>query len=142
MMTSTDEQMQALLNILVEYNQCFYDRDINALEAMYCDSTGFVFWDNHPGCDSRNLGDHLRKVGDFFAAGKSTESGDVEPLIIDAPCAQVFENTAIITAIFRYKSTPSPGVRSTFVVRSVGTRWKIAHVHHSFDPSEVSGTKA
>lgn len=135
-MNATKEEKQSVIAVLESYNLCFYDRDIEALKAMYLDAAEFVFWDNHPDCDSASLDDHVAKVGKFFDIGKNTESGDVEPLIVESPQVQLLGETAVLTTNLRYRSAPKPGVRSTFVVRLDAGEWKIAHVHHSFDPSE------
>lgn len=135
-MNSTKDEKQSVMAVLEAYNQCFYNRDIEALKAMYVDAAEFVFWDNHPDCDSASFDDHVAKVGKFFDIGKNTESGDVEILIVESPRVQLLGETAVLTSTLRYKSAPKPGVRSTFVVRLDGGEWKIAHVHYSFDPSE------
>ena len=125
------------LDFINEYNQCFCDRDIEALKEMYATNAFTVFWDNHSGCDSGNLTDHLSKVSEFFQHGKQTESGAIEPLLIEDSQTRSSDGTLIVTALLRYQSAPTPGVRSIFVLMKDDHRWKAMHIHHSFDPNEV-----
>jgi len=124
------------LDFIAQYNQCFYDRDIEALRQLYDADTFTVFWDNHPGCDSRTFEDHFAKLSNFFQNGKQTESGEIEPLLIEDAAVTGSDGFAVVTAILRYKSAPTPGVRSTFVLIKRDDRWKAMHIHHSFDPNE------
>ncbi|MGH1483286.1 MAG: nuclear transport factor 2 family protein [Geminicoccales bacterium] len=126
----------SVLDFLESYNRCFYERDLKALREHYVDGSNFVFWDNHPNCDSTSLKDHLIKIERFFVNGKDSESGDIEPLIVDNPRIVICKNTALLTAMLRYASRPEPGVRSTFFLVYDTGRWKAAHIHHSFAPSE------
>ncbi|GIT92135.1 hypothetical protein JANAI62_25930 [Jannaschia pagri] len=136
-MTQDDDLETALRSFLDHYNQCFYDRDLEALRALYLSDDGLVFWDNHAGCDSTSLEDHVAKVSTFFATGKTTESGTIEPLLIEDLRARRRGDVAVLTSILRYRSAPRPGVRSTFVLGREGLAWRIMHVHHSFDPNET-----
>lgn len=125
------------LDFIGEYNLCFYHRDIDALKQLYATSAFTVFWDNHSGCDSRNLEDHFSKVSEFFQKGKQTESGEIEPLLIEDAQIRSSNGFALVTAFLRYQSAPTPGVRSTFVLIRDEGRWKAIHIHHSFDPNEA-----
>lgn len=122
--------------LLEAYNRCFLDRDLEGLRALYASDGDIVYFDNHPACDSAGPADHLAKVGAFFAHGKSTESGTVEPLIVEDFAAFAGEAAAVITAITRYAGFPVPGVRDTFVLQAENGAWRIRHIHFSFDPNE------
>lgn len=123
------------LAFLSAYNRCFYNRDIDALRALYATNQFTLFWDNHPGCDSINLEDHFAKVSAFFAKGKKTESGTIEPLLVEDPKVHATQGTLLVTAILRYARAPRTGVRSTFVLVDEAGQWKAIHIHHSFDPN-------
>ncbi|MEM1301727.1 MAG: nuclear transport factor 2 family protein [Pseudomonadota bacterium] len=131
------EAVEIGLAFIRAYNDCFYRRDLAGLRALYSDQAFTVFWDNHRECDSTTLDDHLGKVGAFFAHGKATESGAVEPLVIETPRAHLTDASLLITAVLRYHSAPRPGVRSTFCLVDEGGTWKAIHIHHSFDPNEA-----
>lgn len=119
------------------YNQCFYDRDVEALRRLYAARDFTQFWDNHAGCDSTRLQDHFERVATFFENGKTTESGTVEDLLIEDVQASATQDALVVTAVLRYGSAPRPGVRSTFVLFWETDGWKAVHIHHSFDPNEV-----
>ena len=133
----SSEVRQEGLDFIGEYNQCFYRRDIEALKQLYAASAFTVFWDNHSGCDSRNLEEHFTKVSVFFQQGKQTESREIEPLLIENAQIRSCDGFALVTAVLRYQSAPTPSVRSTFVLVRDEGRWKAIHIHHSFDPNEV-----
>jgi hypothetical protein len=122
--------------LLEAYNRCFYDRDLAALGALYASDGELPYFDNHPGCDSTTLRAHLEKVGAFFARGKPTESGGVEPLLIEKLTVFADVASAVMTVTLPYASRPKPGVRSTFVLQREDAGWRIRHVHFSFDPNE------
>ena len=42
-----------------------------------------IYFDNHKGNDTYTVEGHLNLISDFFENGKETESGAVEPLIIE-----------------------------------------------------------
>lgn len=126
---------QFFVNILDEYNQAFYDKDINKLREFYdSDNNVLIYFDNHMNNDTYNLEDHLRLISDFFENGKATESGGVEPLIIEN--LHVFHKTdaACLCFLARYKSFPDPAVRATMYLECLNNKWKIVHVHCSFEP--------
>ena len=124
-------------DFLDNYDQAFYDKDINKLKKFY-DSTSdvLVYFDNHKNNDTYCLDEHLRLISDFFENGKSTESGEVEPLIIEN--LHMFHKTdsACLCFIARYKSFPVPAVRATMYLECVDNEWKIMHVHCSFEPEK------
>jgi hypothetical protein len=118
------------------YNRCFYDRDLKSLRALYASDGNLVYFDNHPGCDSATLAHHLRQVDAFFARGKQTESGGIEPLLVEGLTVFASDASAIMLVTLRYASAPTPGVRATFVLQREGNSWRIRHIHFSFDPNE------
>lgn len=67
-----------------KYNECFYNKDIVSLKDFYVvQSNVLIYFDNHKGNDTYTLDAQLKLISDFFVKGKLTESGDVEPLIIE-----------------------------------------------------------
>lgn len=118
------------------YNRCFYDRDLQSLRALYASDGDLLYFDNHPGCDSPTLDHHLRQVGAFFARGKRTESGVIEPLLVEGLTVFASETAATMTVMLRYASAPRSGVRATFVLQREDNSWRIRHIHFSFDPNE------
>lgn len=118
------------------YNQCFYDKDMEALTSLYSPTLFTGFWDNHANCDSDRLDNHLAKLSEFFSQGKTTESGGIEPLRIEELKVRGANGFLLLTAVLRYNSAPIPGVRSTFVLVEEHGSWKAIHIHHSFDPNE------
>lgn len=122
---------------LDEYNQTFYDKDIAKLRDFY-DSVGnvLIYFDNHAGNDTDCLNQHLVLISDFFENGKETESDGVEPLIIEN--FHVFHRTdsACLCFIARYKSVPVPAVRTTMYLECIYDKWKVLHVHCSFEPEK------
>ncbi|MDJ0756290.1 MAG: nuclear transport factor 2 family protein [Ardenticatenaceae bacterium] len=127
----TNTRIKPFADLLDRYNQCFYDRDIESLRAMYVTDGVVPFFDNHLGCDSHNVQNHLDLVSDFFAKGEVVE------LIREN--FQVFTagNGACLTLILRYATNPTPGVRTTMFLEREDSGWKIRHVHHSNDPNET-----
>lgn len=125
------------LNLLNEYNQAFYDKDISKLKEFYDTSNNIlIYFDNHKNNDTYYLDEHLRLISDFFENGKATESGGVEPLIIEN--MNIFHKTdsACLCFIARYKSFPTPAVRTTMYLEYLNDKWKIMHVHCSFEPEK------
>jgi phosphopantetheine adenylyltransferase len=55
-----------------------------------------VFFDNHKNNDTFAVDKHLELISEFFTKGKSTESGDVEELIIEN--MNIFEINIIVYA--------------------------------------------
>lgn len=125
------------IDFLNAYNECFYVKDLVRLKDFY-DTKGntLVYFDNHKDNDTFSLDEHLVLISDFFRKGKSTESGDVEPLIIEG--LKVFHkgDAACLCFISRYKSFPDPAVRSTLYMEYMDNRWKIIHAHFSFQPEK------
>jgi len=73
------------VNFLDSYNECFYNRDIERLRDFYdTEANELIYFDNHKDNDTFTVEKHLELVFEFFTKGKQTESGDVEPLIIEA----------------------------------------------------------
>lgn len=122
--------------LLDAYNRCFYDRDLPGLRALYAGDGDVIYFDNHAGCDSSGLAHHLEQVGAFFASGKQTESGGIEPLLDEGLAVFASESAAVMTVMLRYASAPRPGVRATFVLQREDNSWRIRHIHFSFDPGE------
>ena len=102
-----------LADFLTRYNQCFYDRDIDALKLLYAPSSSVGFWDNHANCDTYELKEHIKKLSDFFENGKQTETGTVEPLLVENLRASSEDGFAVLTAVLRYQSAPRPGYTAT-----------------------------
>lgn len=125
------------MELLDNYNEAFYSKDINRLKEFYdTDTNVLIYLDNHKNNDTYYLDEHLRLIADFFENGKSTESGGVEPLIIEN--FNVFHkgDAACLCFIARYKSFPVPGVRTTMYLECNNNTWRIKHVHCSFEPEK------
>lgn len=125
------------IEFLKNYNQAFYDKDINQLKEFYDSANNvLIYFDNHKNNDTYCLEDHLRLIADFFKNGKATESGGVEPISIED--LQIFQKTdsACLCFITRYKSFPVPAVRATMYLECMENAWKIIHVHCSFEPEK------
>ena len=131
-----DSETAPFQDLLEAYHRCFLEKDLQALCALYASDGELVYFDNHAACDSVALQDHLRNVGTFFLQGKTTESGEVEPLLMADLAVFADASAAVMTLIMRYSSAPRPGVRSTFVLQREDSAWRIRHVHFSFDPNE------
>lgn len=128
---------QVFIDFLNQYNECFYNKDIDALKEFYdTQSNVLIYFDNHNGNDTYTLEEHLQLISDFFAKGKQTESGGVEPLIIENLNVFHKENAACLCFISRYKSFPVPAVRSTLYLECIKEKWKIMHAHFSFEPEK------
>lgn len=125
------------VNFLDSYNECFYNKDIEQLKDFYDNETNvLIYFDNHKGNDTFTVAEHLALISDFFTKGKQTESGDVEPLIIEN--LKVFHkvDAACLSFISKYKSFPVPAVRSTLYLEKQNDSWKIVHAHFSFQPKQ------
>ena len=127
---STDPRAQ-LGELLERYNQAFYQRDLEALRALYVSDGEVPYFDNHAGCDSPDLADHLCKVAAFLAGG------EVEPLAIEGVRFFVHGDAGCVVATVRYTGRPAPRVRGSFFVERRGQAWKIRHVHFSDDPNDA-----
>ncbi len=132
-MELTDKNaIQPFLALMDEYDKSFYDRNIDKFRSLYVADDAVVYFDNHADCDSNNFNDHERKITDFF------RNGNIVSLLREQVRVFVAGEMACITAILRYSSCPSPGVRTTYVLERDGNNlWKIRHVHYSSDPNEA-----
>lgn len=123
------------VGFLERYNECFYKKQIEHLKDFYDTKNNvLIYFDNHNDNDTFTVDEHLELISDFFTKGKKTESGGVEPLIIEN--LQVFsrEDAACLCFISKYKSFPVPAVRSTLYLECINDVWKIIHAHFSFQP--------
>jgi hypothetical protein len=118
------------LRLLDEYEQCFLTRSIDRFRSLHTGDGRLVFFDNHADCDSHSYNDHEAKVAQFFKNGTIVK--------LKRENVRVFAEgkMACITMSQRYASRPRPRVRTTFVLELEDARWKIRHMHHSFDPNE------
>lgn len=123
------------IDFLDAYNECFYNKDIIKLKDFYdSENNVLIYFDNHRGNDTYTLDEHLELISAFFKNGKSTESGAVEPLIIEELNIFHTNSSACLCFISKYKSFPVPAVRSTLYLECRGNSWKIIHAHYSFQP--------
>lgn len=133
--TVENKNNDIFIDFLNAYNECFYAKDLEKLKDFY-DTNGntLIYFDNHKGNDTFSLDEHLLLISDFFSKGKTTESGDVEPLIIEN--LKIFHrgDAACLCFISKYKSIPVPAVRSTLYLEHMDSEWKIIHAHFSFQP--------
>ena len=119
------------------YNQAWYSKDINKLSEFYdVEGNKLIYFDNHKGNDTYSLREHLMLISDFFSHGKQTESGEVEELIIENFNVFAKEDSACLCFIARYKSYPNPYVRMTMYIEKLQDKWKVMHVHCSFEPEK------
>ena len=121
-----------IIEFLDSYNDCFYKKDIQKLKTFYAEN--LIYFDNHKGNDTYNLNDHLKLLSEFFTKGKTTESGDVEPLIMENINIFRKNDAACICFMAKYKSFPDPAIRCTYYIEKTGGEWKILHSHGSFQP--------
>lgn len=123
------------LNYLNEYNKSWTDKDLEKLKEFY-DTTNnrLIYYDNHKNNDTYTLNDHLSLVSDFLTNGKETESGEVEELIIEDFNVFSKGDAACLCFIAKYKSFPTPYVRTTMYIEKIENNWKVLHVHCSFEP--------
>ena len=125
------------IDFLNAYNECFYKKNLEKLKGFYDTRNNIlVYFDNHKGNNTYNVEEHLALISEFFKNGKSTESGDVEPLIIEG--LKIFHkgDTACLCFISKYKSFPIPYIRSTLYLEYIDHSWKIVHAHFSFQPEK------
>lgn len=131
-----DEQ-KVFIDFLNSYNECFYLKNIEKLKRFYdCKNNVLIYFDNHKNNDTYDLEEHLSLLSNFFENGKTTESGDVEPLIIENLNIFHKEKTACLCFISKYESFPDPVVRSTLYLEYLKDGWKIVHAHYSFEPDK------
>ncbi len=123
----TDE---SLIDLFDRYNQCFYNRDADQLRDLYVDDDqGFVYFDNHPDCDSVALDDHLAKVEGFLSGDQVVE------LETEVLSTSVSGNAGCLFALVRYVDRAEPPVRMSLFAESNNSVWKIRHLHFSVDPN-------
>ena len=125
---------QFFTDFLNEYNGCRYDKDLEKLKTFYDPENTLIYFDNHKGNDTYTVNEHFELLLDFFVNGKNTESGGVEPLIINN--LNVFHkgDAACLCYIARYESCPTPAMRCTLYLECIKEEWKIYHAHCSFQP--------
>ena len=126
---------QFFIDFLDAYNECWYEKDLERLKTFYVDE--LIYFDNHKGItgnDTYTLDEYIVLLKDFFTNGKTTESGGVEPLIIEN--FEVFskEDSACLCYLAMYKSCPTPKVRCSIYLEKRENEWKICHIHCSFEP--------
>lgn len=120
---------------LKEYNQTWYDKNINNLKEFYdIEDNRLIYYDNHKDNDTYSVEEHLNLVLNFFVNGKETESGEVEELLTENFNVFYKGNTACLCFITKYKSCPNPYVRTTMYLELINGKWKVIHVHCSFEP--------
>ena len=129
-----NKETKEIIEFIHSYNECFYKKDIEKLKLFYDDK--LIYFDNHKNNDTYNLNDHLNLLSDFFKNGKNTESGNVEPLIIENMNIFNKNNAACICFIAKYKSFPDPAIRCTYYIEKTNGKWKILHSHGSFQPDK------
>jgi ketosteroid isomerase-like protein len=130
-MRVTDQnELKIFESIIDEYSTCFYERDIERLKNLYVSDGDIIYFDNHANCDSIDLEDHLKKVGDFF------RSGNIEELISEDFVVFRHGQGACMLIKYRYPSHPKPCARTTYYLELHNDQWKIRHIHCSFDPNE------
>lgn len=136
MQIKNDEQ-KVFINFLNSYNECFYRKDIEKLKRFYdYQNNILIYFDNHKNNDTNDLEQHINLLSDFFKNGKTTESGDVEPIIIENLNVFQKEKTACLCFISKYESFPDPAVRCTLYLECLQNEWKIIHAHYSFKPDK------
>ena len=123
--------MRSFEELLSRYNRCFYERDLEALRALYVPDGEVPYFDNHANCDSTTLDAHLANVANFF------RSGNVVPLVSEDLRVFVRGEAACMVAKIRYVDKPAPGVRASFFLERYEGEWKIRHIHFSEDPNEL-----
>ena len=120
-MEKDTDETKVFMDFLNSYNECFYKKDLEKLKTFYnINNNKLVFFDNHKGNDTYTVEEHLKLISEFFAKGKSTESGDVEELIIENINIFNTENAGCICFIAKYKSFPEPSMRYTYYIGSSG----------------------
>ena len=126
-----------LNRFIKEYDRCFLERNMEKLKRFYPDDNSeLVYFDNHKNNDTYSVDEHLKLLNDFFQEGKETESGTVEELIMENVHSFKTESSALICFYARYKSFPKPAVRTSMYLEREEGRWKIKHVHCSFEPEK------
>jgi len=122
------------LEFLNNYNQAWYDKDIEKVKEFHSKDNNLIYYDNHKSNDTYTLEEHLRLISDFFKTGKKTETGEIEPLIIENFNVFSKKESACLCFMARYKSFLKPGVRTTMYLENNNDKWEIMHIHCSFEP--------
>ena len=117
-------------SLLAEYDDCFFERDIERLRSLYVADGDVIYFDNHADCDSADLEDHIAKLKHFF------DTGTIEELASEDLTVFRHGSSACVLIKYRYPSRPTPCVRSTYYLERHDDLWKIRHIHASFDPNE------
>ena len=127
-----ETELELARSFFEAYNGCFLRRDLDALRRLHVDGGTFVYFDNHPGCDSLSLEDHFAKVGRFLA------TGDIVGLDTEILACSIHGEAAAVVGRVRYRrDNPGPAVRvSVFLERHSGA-WKVRHLHWSGDPNDT-----
>ena len=123
-------ELKIFESIIDEFSSCFYERDIERLKNLYVSDGEIIYFDNHANCDSIDLEDHIKKVGDFF------RTGNIEELTSEDFVVFRHGQGACLLIKYRYPSHPTPCVRTTYYLEMHDDQWKIRHIHCSFDPNE------
>ena len=118
----TIDNLEEFEHLLKQYNQCFYERDIESLRNMYVPDGNVIYFDNHANCDSSEIEVHLTKVKEFF-----DNSSIVELLSENLAVFQVGDAACMVVTV-RYSSNPQPGVRASFFMERRSGQWKIVFV--------------
>lgn len=136
-MQNKQDDLRIFTDFINAYNDCFYNKDIEKLKEFYdVKNNTLIYLDNHKNNDTYTLKQHINLLADFFKNGKKTESGAVEPLLMENFNVFRREDAACLCYIARYKSFPTPAVRCTLYLECLQGKWKIMHVHCSFEPDK------
>ena len=132
-----DNIKEYFLNYLNGYNQTWVDKDLEKLKEYYdTDNDRLIYYDNHKNNDTYTLQEHIALVSNFLTNGKETESGEVEELTIENFNVFSKNDVACLCFIAKYKSFPRPYVRTTMYIEKIEDKWKVLHVHCSFEPEK------
>ena len=125
------DNLEEFEELLKQYNQCFYERDMESLRNMYVLDGDVIYFDNHANCDASEIEIHLTKVKEFF------DSGSIVELLSENLTVYQYGDAACMIVKVRYSSNPQPGVRASFFLEKYQRQWKIRHIHFSNDPNKV-----
>ena len=132
-----DNIKEYFLDYLNGYNKTWVDKDLKKLKEYYdTDNDRLIYYDNHKNNDTYTLQEHIALVSNFLTNGKETESGEVEELIIENFNVFSKNDVACLCFIAKYKSFPRPCVRTTMYIEKIEDKWKVLHVHCSFEPEK------
>lgn len=126
-------ESNVLLRLLEDYNQCFYQRDLKALQRLYVDEGPFVYFDNHADCDALSLPAHLQQVQHFF------ESGEIVSLQTEVLALSFYGDSGLLVARVGYGASSPCNVRLSLFAEKHAESWKIRHLHYSQDPTLQEG---